>query len=94
MTEMVWLFGHQPYQKMINITKLLPESFRLLAVEAMKINRHNLTFLVLISTFLDSRKMNVHIRTLVQSATLRYSGFVISWTAFKVELNHFKARQV
>ncbi len=38
--------------------------------------------------------MNVHTRTLVQSATLHYSGFVISWTAFKAELNHFKARQV
>lgn len=38
--------------------------------------------------------MNVHTRALVQSATLHYSGFVISWTAFEAELNHFKARQV
>lgn len=63
-------------------------------VKAIKIHLRNPTCPALISKFLDSRKMNVHTRALVQSATLHYSGFVISWTAFKAELNHFKARQV
>lgn len=40
------------------------------------------------------KKINVHTRVLVQSATLHCSCFVIAWTAFKAELKYFKARQV
>lgn len=90
--------GQWTHHKIINFAKLLAESLKLPRVKLIKQGGKKRSAhppcLVSISKFLDSWKINVHTRALVQSATLHYGGFVISWTMFKAELNHFKARQV